>query len=141
MDDFLNDLARFAVPGGVAAGVGVVASYQFALNALKLPLIESRTVAITALILVGLFLVLALEGIAYRRGKFIILLCTAMLVTYLVALLLPFTRDFFQLAEPTFTILASGFIGACVAIAGLLISGFPPGQATMLEGEHIEESE
>ena len=33
---FLRRLSRFAVPAGAAAGIGVVSSYQFALNALDL---------------------------------------------------------------------------------------------------------
>ena len=58
----LQRLARFAVPAGAAAGIGVVASYQFSLNALDLPLLEARTVATSVLVLVGLYLIIALEG-------------------------------------------------------------------------------
>ena len=49
----LQRLARFAVPAGAAAGIGVVASYQFALNALDLPLLEARTVATSVLVWSG----------------------------------------------------------------------------------------
>jgi hypothetical protein len=37
----LRETARFAIPAGTAAGVGVVASYFFALNVADLPLRES----------------------------------------------------------------------------------------------------
>ena len=67
----LQRLARFAVPAGAAAGIGVVASYQFSLNALDLPLLEARTVATSVLVLVGLYLIIALEGTEGRRGRMV----------------------------------------------------------------------
>lgn len=123
---FLRELGRFAIPAGVGAGVAVVASYQFALNALELSLIESRTVAATAVVLVGLFLVLALEGTARRRGKLVTLLCLVLGTFYALALALPVTRDFFELAVPTAAIVATAVVGSAIAIGGLLASGFPP---------------
>jgi magnesium-transporting ATPase (P-type) len=123
---FLHELGRFAIPAGVGAGVAVVASYQFALNALGLTLVESRTVATTALVIVGLFLVLALEGTARRRGKLVTLLCLALGGLYAVALAVPVTRDFFELAVPTAGILATAIVGSAIAVGGLLASGFPP---------------
>jgi magnesium-transporting ATPase (P-type) len=124
---FLRELGRFAIPAGVGAGVAVVASYQFALNALELSLVESRTVAATALMLVGLFLVLALEGTAQqRRGKLVTLLCVVLGGLYALALALPVTRDFFELAPPSVPILATAVVGSAIAVGGLLASGFPP---------------
>jgi magnesium-transporting ATPase (P-type) len=123
---FLRELGRFAIPAGVGAGVAVVASYQFALNALELSLVESRTVAATALMLVGLFLVLALEGTAQLRGKLVTLLCVALGGLYALALAVPVTRDFFELATPSVAILATAVIGSAIAVGGLLASGFPP---------------
>jgi magnesium-transporting ATPase (P-type) len=127
---FFRELGRFAIPAGVGAGVAVVASYQFALNALELSLIESRTVAATALLLVGLFLVIALEGTARRRGKLVTLLCVALGSAYALALALPSTRDFFELAVPTAAIVVTAIVGSAIAVSGLLASGFPPA------GEH-----
>ena len=60
---FLRELARFALPAGTAAGLGVLSSYLFALNVLDLKLAAARTVAVTVLVLVGLYLILALEAI------------------------------------------------------------------------------
>jgi magnesium-transporting ATPase (P-type) len=123
---FLREVGRFAVPGGVAAGVGVVASYHFALDSLSFSLVESRTVATTALVAVGLYLVVALEGVAYLRGKLVLLLCAGLVALYAVALSLPSMRDFFNLAAPTPAIVATALAGATLAVLGLLASGFPP---------------
>jgi cation-transporting ATPase E len=123
---FLREIGRFAVPGGVAAGVGVVASYHFALNSLSLELVEARTVATTALVSVGLFLVVVLEGTANRRGKLVILLALCLAAAYAVALGLSPIRHFFGLAVPTPAIVATALVGAGLAVLGLLASGFPP---------------
>jgi magnesium-transporting ATPase (P-type) len=58
---FLREVARFAVPGGLAAAVGVIASYLLALELLGFPTIDARTVATSVLVVVGLYLVLRLE--------------------------------------------------------------------------------
>jgi hypothetical protein len=116
-------LSRFAVPAGAAAGIGVVSSYQFALNALDLPLLEARTVAASVLVLVGLYLILALEGLSGRRGRLVAAMCAVLLLCYLVVLSLPFTREFFELALPTVEIAATGLAGAAIAVAGLELMG------------------
>ncbi|MDX6486333.1 MAG: cation-transporting P-type ATPase, partial [Gaiellaceae bacterium] len=67
-EGFLFDVARFAVPAGTAAGLGVLASFVFARNVAELPLAEARTIATTVLVLVGLYLILALEATSRRRG-------------------------------------------------------------------------
>ncbi len=127
---FLRELGRFAVPAGVGAGVAVVASYQFALNALELSLRESRTVAATALVLVGLSLVLALEGSARRRRTPVALLCGGLAMLFGLALALPASRTFFELAVPSAPILLTAILGSAIAVAGLLASGFPPAPAS-----------
>ena len=125
LGDFLGALGRFAVPAGVATGIGVVASYQFSLNALDLPLVESRTVAATTLLLVGLYLILALEGTRQRRGEFVLGLCALLGSSYVLAIALPLTREFFELAAPSAEAAATAVFGAAVAIVALLASGFP----------------
>jgi cation-transporting ATPase E len=119
----LQRLARFAVPAGAAAGIGVVASYQFSLNALDLPLLEARTVATSVLVLVGLYLIIALEGTAGRRGRVVALMCAALAALYALALALPFVRDFFELAAPSLEIVATSLVGASIAVAGLELMG------------------
>jgi P-type E1-E2 ATPase len=120
---FLRRLSRFAVPAGAAAGIGVVSSYQFALNALDLPLASARTVAISVLVLVGLYLVLALEDLSGRRGRLVGGMCAALLIAYAATLALPPVREFFELVAPSFEIVATALVGAAIAVAGLELMG------------------
>jgi magnesium-transporting ATPase (P-type) len=128
---FLREVARFAVPAGTAAGLGVLASYLFALNVARLPLVESRTIATSVLVLVGLYLIIALEASTPLRGAAVTTLCIAMLAVYLIALALPFTRAFFDLDVPG----VGGWViivgGAAIAVAGLCLTDerFLPGRA------------
>jgi cation-transporting P-type ATPase E len=129
---FLRRLSRFAVPAGAAAGIGVVSSYQFSLGALELPLLEARTVAISVLVLVGLYLILALEGLGGRRGRLVAAMCGALLLAFVASLALPFSREFFELAVPSFEMAATSAVGAATAVAGLELMGLrqqegPPG--------------
>jgi cation-transporting P-type ATPase E len=127
---FLRELARFALPAGTAAGLGVLSSYLFALNVLDLKLVEARTVAVTVVILVGLYLILALEVAGRFRGAAVSTLCLLLLAAYVLVLLLPFAREFFSLAAPTPAIVLPSLAGATVAIAGLaaLDDRFIPGR-------------
>jgi cation-transporting P-type ATPase E len=128
---FLRELARFALPAGTAAGLGVLSSYLFALNVLDVNLIEARTVAVTVLVLVGLYLILALEVVGRVRAAAISSLCAVMLGAYLLVLLVPFARQFFSLALPGPTVLGPALVGAALAIGGLAVldDRFIPGRA------------
>ena len=75
-----------------------------------MPLIEARTVATSVLVLVGLYLILALEAAGRRRGAAVTGLCGALLLLYVLTLAIGGTRDFFELAVPGFW--------ALLAIAG-----------------------
>jgi P-type E1-E2 ATPase len=118
---FLRDLGRFAIPAGTAAGLGVASSYLFALNVLGLDLTDARTVATTALVLVGLYLILALEAAGAVRGTAVVMLTAALLATYLAILIVPGTREFFALSPPHFSILFPAILGAGIACAGLSV--------------------
>ena len=129
---FLRDVGRFAVPAGTAAGLGVLSSYTFALQVLNLPLVEARTVATTALVLVGLYLIVALEASGIRRSAWVGTLCTAMLAAFLAAISLPSTRSFFALAPPSVAIVLTAVAGSSLAVLGLWLTGaqFTPGGGT-----------
>jgi cation-transporting ATPase E len=128
---FLRELARFALPAGTAAGLGVLSSYVFALNVLDLKLVEARTVAVTVLVVVGLYLILALEVVGRVRGAAISILCLVLLACYLLVLLVPFAREFFSLASPGLTVLGPALVGAALAIGGLAVldDRFIPGRS------------
>jgi P-type E1-E2 ATPase len=127
---FLREVASFSVPAGTAAGLGVISSYLFALNVLDLPLLEARTVATTALVAVGLYLIVALEAAGRRRSTAVGGLCAVLAVLYLATLAIPFTRDFFALAAPDPVVFATALTGASLAVAGLAVTSdaFLPGR-------------
>jgi P-type E1-E2 ATPase len=140
-EQFGRNIARFAVPAGFVLGTGLVAGYLFAVHDLGESVPEARTVALTALIVSGLYLVMALEaGGSLRRSTLVAAMCAAMAALYVVALLLPATRDFFQLTPLDPGLVATALIASAVSIGALALAGFsirtgvaeaPPGrQAT-----------
>ncbi|HTZ04852.1 MAG TPA: HAD-IC family P-type ATPase [Gaiellaceae bacterium] len=126
---FLFDVGRFAVPAGTAAGLGVVASFVFARNVGRIPLDDARTIATTVLVLVGLYLILALEATSRKRATAVGLLVLAMLVLYALVLAAPGVREFFALTVPDVGAVLISLGGAALAIAGLWLTDdrFVPG--------------
>jgi magnesium-transporting ATPase (P-type) len=126
---FLFDVGRFAVPAGTAAGLGVVASFVFARNVGRIPLADARTIATTVLVLVGLYLILALEATSRKRATAVGLLVLAMLVLYALVIAAPGLRGFFALTVPDFGAVLISLCGAALAIAGLWLTDdrFVPG--------------
>ncbi|HZR96713.1 MAG TPA: HAD-IC family P-type ATPase [Gaiellaceae bacterium] len=128
-EGFLFDVARFAVPAGTAAGLGVLASFVFTRNVARLPLTEARTIATTVLVIVGLYLILALEATSRTRAAAVGTMTAVMLALYFLVLAAPTTRRFFALDVPG----PGGFVvaiaGAALAVAGLLLTDdrFVPG--------------
>jgi len=129
-EGFLRELARFALPAGTAAGLGVISSYLFTLNVLGASLREARTVAVTVLVLVGLYLILALEAEGRRRGAGVSALCLLLLAAYVAVLLVPPLRSFFALVLPGPGPVAAAVVGAALAIGGLAVvdDRFVPGR-------------
>jgi magnesium-transporting ATPase (P-type) len=121
-EGFLFDVARFAVPAGTAVGLGVLASFVFSQNVARLPLTEARTIATTVLVLVGLYLVLALEGTTQLRVAAVGGLVASMLGLYIAVLVLPFARHFFALDVPGPGGLFVALAGSALAIGGLCLT-------------------
>jgi magnesium-transporting ATPase (P-type) len=119
---FLRDVLRFAVPAGTAAGLAVLSSYQFALNVLDLPLREARSVATIALVLVGLYLVVALEGRGRLRTAGVASLCLVLLGCFAAVFAIDLTADFFALTFPGVAGAATAAVGASVAALGLAVT-------------------
>jgi cation-transporting P-type ATPase E len=126
---FLFEVGRFAVPAGTAAGLGVLASFVFARNVGRLPLIEARTIATTVLVLVGLYLILVLEATTRRRAAAVGTLAGAMLVLYALVVAAPGTRHFFALTIPGPGGVFLALAGAALAVTGLWLTDdrFVPG--------------
>jgi len=127
---FLREMARFAVPAGVAAGLGVLAAYLLALNVFDLGLVEARTVATTVLIAVGLWLILALEATGGKRSAGVGILCGVLFAVYGVVLALPGLRGFFELAVPGPGAVVMALFGAGLAVGFLWLTDerFVPGR-------------
>jgi magnesium-transporting ATPase (P-type) len=119
---FLREVGRFSVPAGVAAGFGVLASYLVTLNVLDTGLTEARTAALTTLVLVGLYLVLALEAREARRAVGVSALCGALLAAYVAVLILPGLRGFFDLVTLGPASQLAAFVGAGLAIGFLWLT-------------------
>lgn len=125
---FVQAVARFAVPAGFVIGTGVVSAYLFALHDLNLSVPESRTVALTTLIADGLSLVMALEaGGSTRRATLVAVMCAVMAGLYVLTLLMPITKSFFQLTSLTVDMVATSIIASAISIGALVLCGFTVG--------------
>jgi magnesium-transporting ATPase (P-type) len=128
---FVRDVMRFAVPAGTAVGLGVLSSYSATLEVLDRSVEESRTVATTVLVVVGLYLILALEASTPRRGAWVSILCLVLGGLYVLALIFPFTRSFYALDVPSPLAFLAAAGGALLAVTGLALTDdrFVPGSA------------
>src|SRR5262249_27014602 len=128
---FLRDVFRFAVPAGLATGLGVLSAYSASLDVFDRPLAEARTVATTVLVGVGLYLILALEASGKLRGAAVSTLCALLAAAYVVILAFPATRHFFDLALPHALSILSivGGIGLAIGVLWLTDDRFIPGRA------------
>jgi cation-transporting P-type ATPase E len=125
-DGFVRAVARFAIPAGALTGAGVVAGYLFARHDLDLSLNDARTVAVTVLVACGLYLVLALESEGSRRRSSLVgVMCAVLAAIYVVAILLPAARTFFELSTFDAGMILTALLASGVAIAALALSGFP----------------
>jgi magnesium-transporting ATPase (P-type) len=125
---FVRGVARFAVPAGSVLGVGVVSGYLFALHDLDASVANARTVAVTTLVIGGLYLVMALEAEGSRRRSWLVAaMCAVLGALYAGAILLAPTRHFFALTLPSLGMLATAAVASGVAILGLTLCGFSMG--------------
>ncbi len=107
-------VSRFAVPAGHGGGARRPLQLPVRARRRQRPLVESRTVATTTLVLVGLYLIYVLEGARTPDRRISVLgLCLAMLGLYALVLIAPGGRNFFDLAlGPA---LPASFAGAALA--------------------------
>jgi magnesium-transporting ATPase (P-type) len=117
---YLQSVARFAVPAGVAIGVGIVAGYLLARYGFDLGLTRSRTVATGIVVVGGLAVVMRLETGSRQRRLALGALCVLMLLLFALALVVPFLRNFYELATLTGEAVAAWAVGAALAVGGML---------------------
>lgn len=120
-DRFLRDIGQFALPAGVAAGIGVSATYLFTLNVAGMSVDEGRTVATTVLILVGLYLIVVLEAQGRHRSLWVLMLVLALVASYGAVLVWGPARRFFVLSPLGPAIISISLIGTLMAAAGLAV--------------------
>jgi cation-transporting ATPase E len=125
VEGFVSRSARFAVPAGAITGAGVVAGYLFALHDLDRAVAECRTVAVTILIVCGLYLVMALEAEgSRRRSRLVAIMCASLAGAYALVLLVPATRSFFELTTPDASMLATSLLASALTVGALVLCGF-----------------
>jgi len=117
---FLRSVASFAIPAGVAVGAGIVAGYLLARYGMDLGLIRSRTVATGIVVFSGLAVVVRLEHAHGRRRAAVWGLSALMLGIFALALVVPWLREFYELAKPTGEMVAAWALGTVIAVGGML---------------------
>jgi P-type E1-E2 ATPase len=119
---FLRSVARFAIPAGVAIGIGIATGYLLARYGFDVGLSHSRTVATGIAVVCGLAVVMRLENQPGKRRLAVGALCVAMLFLYLLALAIPFLRHFYELTSPTSDTVLAWALGAAVGVGGMLVT-------------------
>jgi hypothetical protein len=117
---FLRTVARFAIPAGLAIGIGIAGGYLLARYAFDLTLSQSRTVATGIVVVCGLAVVMRLEHQPGRWRLAVGALCGAMLLLFALALAIPVLRDFCELTTPTSRSVLAWAIGAALGVGGIL---------------------
>ncbi len=116
-DRFLSNVLRFSIPVGLGIGVGIAGAFFLSRYGMDLGLTRSRTVATVTVIVGGLATVILLEagGDPGRRAA-VIGLCGGMGALLVIALLLPFSRNYFNLEPVTGQMLLAICAGSAVGI-------------------------
>jgi cation-transporting ATPase E len=111
---FVGRVARFAIPAGTVAASATFGGYALAGRQPGVLLIEERTMAVIVLFLIGLWVlgILARPVNGWKLG-----LMAAMASAFLLTLLVPGVREFFDLRLPTAVVAFAGVGVAAVAIA------------------------
>jgi magnesium-transporting ATPase (P-type) len=117
---FLQSVGRFAIPAGVAIGVGILAGYLLARYGFNLGLMQSRTVATGIVVVCGLAVVMRLEAEGGPRRLAVAGLCVLMLALFALALVVPFLREFYELTTPTAESVAAWGVGTALGVGGML---------------------
>jgi magnesium-transporting ATPase (P-type) len=117
---FLQSVARFAVPAGLAVGAGIATGYLVARYGFDLDLRSSRTVATGVVVACGLAVVMRIEREPGRRRLAVAGLCAAMALLFVLALFVPFLRDFYELSKPTGEAVVAWAVGVGTGVAGML---------------------
>jgi magnesium-transporting ATPase (P-type) len=119
---YLQSVARFAIPAGLAIGLGIVAGFLVARYGFDLGLKLSRTVATGIVVVCGLAVVMRLETEGGWRRLAVGALCALMALVFAVALIWPLLRNFYELATPTGDAVVAWAIGSAIGVGGMLVA-------------------
>jgi P-type E1-E2 ATPase len=119
-DHYLQAVARFAIPAGLAIGLGIIAGYLLARYGFDLTVSQSRTVATGIVVVCGLAVVIRLESEPGWRRAAIAGLCAVMALLFAVALIIPFLRNFYELTTLTADIVVAWSVGTVLGISAML---------------------
>jgi cation-transporting ATPase E len=117
---FLQSVVRFSIPAGLAIGIGIIAGYLLARYGFDLGLRRSRTVATGIVVVCGLTTVIRLETEPGRRRLATAGLCALMAMLFALALIVPFLRNFYELATPNKQAVAAWAIGTAIGVGTML---------------------
>ena len=121
-DRFVQSVARFAIPAGLAIGVGIVAGYLLARYGFDLNLTRSRTVATGIVVVCGLAVVMRLETEGGGRALAVAGLCVLMALLFALALIVPFLRHFYELSTPTGDAVVAWATGTAIGVGSMLVT-------------------
>jgi magnesium-transporting ATPase (P-type) len=119
-EGFVRAVARFAIPAGLAVGSGIIAGYLLARYGFDLSLTRSRTVATGIVVVCGLAIVLRLESEGGRRRLAVAGLCALMASLFVLALAVPFLRNFYELATPSGDAVIAWLVGTVLGVGAML---------------------
>jgi magnesium-transporting ATPase (P-type) len=119
-EGFLRSVARFAIPAGLAIGIGIAAGYLLARYGFDLSLTQARTVATGIVVVCGLAVVIRLEDQPGRRRIAVVGLCGVMALIFVLALAVPFLRHFYELSTPSGEAVVAWGIGVVLGVGGML---------------------
>jgi cation-transporting ATPase E len=119
-DGFLRAIARFSLPAGLAAGIGILTAYLLARHAAGATLDQARTVATATVVTAGLSIVIALEDEPGGRRYAVIGLCALMAIAFVLVYAVPAGRSFFDLASPTGGMAVTWAAGSAVVVVLLI---------------------
>jgi cation-transporting P-type ATPase E len=121
-EGFLRAIARFSLPAGLAAGIGILSAYLLARYAFDLSLTEARTVTAATVVTSGLAIVIVLEDEPGKRRLAVGALCALMALGFVLVCAVPVGREFFELATPTSGIVAAWAIGTAIGLFLLAVA-------------------
>ena len=123
-EHFLSSVTRFAITAGVPIGLGIATGYLLARYGFHVGLARSRTVATATVVVCGLAVVLQIESeCAGRRRRIAVAgLSALMALLFILALVVPLLRRFYELRPPTLGSAGAWAVGSVVGVGGMVVA-------------------